>query len=181
MWPGGDFGSRGKIPAGELASLGRALIHADAPEWRELVRDVFGRVDAPPPDELVDAIVRILGVWRDDWSRRPDVVLGLPAGGFPTLTEGLVDRIADVGRLDKATLQVADGFDIAGAAELASSGEAAAWRDALSCPDPAAIEGRVVLLVVDATRSLWPITLAAALLRRSGADAVLPLVVHRLP
>jgi ATP-dependent DNA helicase RecQ len=39
----------------------------------------------------------------------------------------------------------------------------------------------VVLLVVDATRSLWPVTLAAALLRRCGAEAVLPLVVHRLP
>jgi ATP-dependent DNA helicase RecQ len=181
MWPGGDFGSRGKIPAGELASLGRALIHADAPEWRELVRDVFGGEDAPPPDELVDALVSILGVWRNDWSRRPDVVVGLPAGGFPRLTEGLVDRIADVGRLGKATLQVADGFDVGAAAELASAGEAAAWRDALSCPDAAAVEGRVVLLVVDATRSLWPVTMAAALLRRSGADAVLPLVVHRLP
>jgi ATP-dependent DNA helicase RecQ len=181
MWPGGDFGSRGRIPATEVAAPGRALIHADAPEWRDLVRDVFGRRDAPPPDELVDAVVRLLGVWRGEWSRRPDVVVGLPAGGFPKLTEGLVDRIAEVGRLDKAALRVPDGFDVAAAAELASAGEAVAWRDALSCPDPEAVEGKVVLLVVDATRSLWPVTLAGALLRRSGADAVLPLVVHRLP
>jgi ATP-dependent DNA helicase RecQ len=38
-----------------------------------------------------------------------------------------------------------------------------------------------VLLVVDATSTMWPVTVAAALLRRAGAAAVLPLVLHRLP
>jgi ATP-dependent DNA helicase RecQ len=38
-----------------------------------------------------------------------------------------------------------------------------------------------VLLVVDATSSLWPVTVASALLRRAGAAVVLPLVLHRRP
>ena len=97
---------------------------------------------------------------------------------------------ADVLTSARAVIELADELlsvanrtvisDVAAAADLASPGEAAAWRDALGCADPAAVEGKVVLLVVDASRSLWPVTLAAALLRRSGADAVLPLVVHRL-
>ena len=43
------------------------------------------------------------------------------------------------------------------------------------------VGGRVVLLVVDATSSLWPITVAAAKLREAGATAVLPLLLHQLP
>jgi ATP-dependent DNA helicase RecQ len=39
----------------------------------------------------------------------------------------------------------------------------------------------VVLLVVDASSSGWPVTVAAALLRRAGARAVLPLLLHRRP
>ena len=45
----------------------------------------------------------------------------------------------------------------------------------------AAVSGRAVLLVVDATASLWPVTVAAAVLRRAGASVVLPLVLHRRP
>ena len=38
-----------------------------------------------------------------------------------------------------------------------------------------------MLLVVDASSSLWPVTLASAVLRRAGAAAVLPLLLHRRP
>jgi ATP-dependent DNA helicase RecQ len=43
------------------------------------------------------------------------------------------------------------------------------------------VSGRVVLLVVDASSSLWPVTVGSAALRRAGADAVLPLLLHRRP
>jgi ATP-dependent DNA helicase RecQ len=46
---------------------------------------------------------------------------------------------------------------------------------------PADVHDRVVLLVVDATSSLWPVTVAAATLREAGAAKVLPLVIHRRP
>jgi ATP-dependent DNA helicase RecQ len=180
MWPGGVFGASGRIAAGELAAPGRALIHADAPEWRELVAAVFDR-DAAPPDELVDGVVGLLRAWAGQWGERPQVVVGLPAAGFPVLTEGLTRRIAEIGRMATATLSVDDRAVQAARSsrDLTSASEAAAWRDAVSVPEPEAVSGRAVLLVVDATATLWPVTIAAAVLRRAGAVAVLPLVVHR--
>lgn len=175
MWPGGAFGSRGRIPAGEQAAMGRALIHADAPEWRDLVQSVFGGADAPAPDELVDAVVKLLGSWRGDWSARPEVVIGLPAAGFRQLTESLVGRIAEIGRLPTAQLELRTVVP----RDLSSAEEAAGWRDSLSLTDPARAAGQVVMLVVDATSSLWPVTVAAAILRSAGSGPVLPLVVHR--
>jgi hypothetical protein len=67
-------------------------------------------------------------------------------------------------------------------AEMTSAEEAAYWRDRLPPESvPGDVAGRVVLLVVDATSSLWPITVASAALRRAGAHAVLPLLLHRRP
>jgi ATP-dependent DNA helicase RecQ len=65
---------------------------------------------------------------------------------------------------------------------MSSAEEATFWRDRLaSVPLPVDPAGRAVLLVVDATASLWPVTVAAALLRRAGASVVLPLLLHRRP
>ncbi len=59
MWPGGAFGSRGRIPAEEAHDEGRTLVFADAPEWRETVAALFAR-DAPAPAEVGEACVRLL-------------------------------------------------------------------------------------------------------------------------
>jgi ATP-dependent DNA helicase RecQ len=64
---------------------------------------------------------------------------------------------------------------------MGSAEEAAMWRDRLVVADESAVQGRAVLLVVDATSSLWPVTIASALLRRAGASVVLPLLLHRRP
>ena len=65
---------------------------------------------------------------------------------------------------------------------MSSSDEAAFWRDHLdAAPATGAVAGRAVLLVVDASSSLWPVTVASALLRRAGASVVLPLLLHRRP
>jgi ATP-dependent DNA helicase RecQ len=180
MWPGGAFGSRGRIPAEEAHAPGRALVYADAPEWRETVASMFTR-DAPAPEEVKEACVRLLSGWRNDWPARPEVVVGLPAAGFATLTADVADHLASVGRLGRAPIDVAAGPGAETVREMGSAEEAAMWRDRLAVPDPAAVSGRSVLLVVDATSSLWPVTVAAALLRRAGAAVVLPLVLHRRP
>jgi ATP-dependent DNA helicase RecQ len=177
IWPGGEFGSRGRIPASEQPEVGRALIFADAPEWRELVAGVCGGADAAPPDERGDAVVAPIGTWRRDWAARPEVVTGLPAAGFRELTAGLVQRVAAVGRLDTAEMSMSEPAP----ADLTSAAEAAHWARSIGVPDPPAVSGRVVLLVVDATSSLWPVTIAASKLRSEGASAVLPLVIHRRP
>lgn len=179
MWPGGAFGSRGRIPAEEMPAEGRALIHADAPEWRETVAAMFAG-DGPAPPEVQDACVRLLSGWRSSWPRRPEVVVDLPAAGFPLLTRSVADHLAEVGRLDRATVRVPPLPP--GLRDLGSAEEAAFWRDGLDLTGlEAGLAGRSVLLVVDATSTLWPITVAAALLRRTGADVVLPLLLHRRP
>ncbi len=180
MWPGGVFGSRGRIPPALMAEPGRVLVHYDAPEWRELTRQVFAADQAAPP-ELLDACVQVLAGWRHEWRARPEVVLALPADGRPILTGAVADFLARVGSLRRADL-VLDGPPAPGA-DLTSAVEAAAWRSALGLGPAAkeAIDGRTVLLVADASSSLWPLTVAAAHLRSAGATAVLPLLLHRRP
>jgi len=180
MWPGGAFGARGRIPAGLIAETGRAIVYADAPEWRELVRLTFDR-DGPPSQELRDAAVGALAHWRGSWPARPEVVVALPVAGYPLMTGGLADHLAEVGRLDRADLRVA--VDAAAFADLSSPQEAALWREAICITDDlaTAVAGKVVLLVVDASSSQWPVTVAAAHLRQAKASMVLPLLVHRRP
>jgi len=177
MWPGGDFGSRGRIPAEVMADEGRVLIHADAPEWREFIGAGL-RPETPAPQDVLDGCVALMSRWRTAWAERPEVVVGLPAAGATRLVGELTAHLAAVGRLDQASIGTPDERVPDG---LASAAEAAWWRDRLSVPaDQApAVAGRPVLLVVDASSSMWPVTLAAAALREAGASRVLPLVVHR--
>ena len=179
MWPGGAFGSRGKIPADEAHAPGRTLVFADAPEWRETVAAMFAR-DAPAPTEVTDACVRLLAEWRSSWPARPEVVVDLTATGSPLLTASVADHLAEVGRLARASL--AGPRPAPDLRDMSSSDEAAYWRDHLDVePAAGAVAGCVVLLVVDASSSLWPVTVASSLLRRAGASVVLPLLLHRRP
>jgi len=176
MWPGGAFGARGKIKADEQAEVGRTLVYADAPEWRETVAAMFER-DRPAPQVVLDACVRVLADWRSSWVARPEVVVGLPAGGYPELTASVADHLAGVGRLSRVPLEVA-GPPL-GLRDLGSPEEAAYWNGAIA--EAEGVVGRVVLLVCDASASLWPLTVAGAKLRHAGARAVLPLLLHRRP
>ena len=179
MWPGGAFGTRGRIAPDDAHEVGRTLIHADAPEWRDTVASLF-KVDAAAPEEVGEACVRLLAGWKDSWSQRPEVGVDLPAAGFPMMTASVADHVAARGRLDRASLPAPGRLPDLRA--MSSADEAAFWRDALTPGTlPAEVAGRAVLLVVDATSSLWPITVAAAALRRAGASAVLPLLLHRRP
>jgi ATP-dependent DNA helicase RecQ len=181
MWPGGAFGARGKIPAAEMPEVGRTLVFADAPEWRETIAAVFSR-DAPAPSTLTEACVRMLSSWRSSWAARPEVVVDLAAAGFPVFIGSVADHVASVGRLQRASLAVSGEPAADRLREMSSAEEAAFWRDHLDTSAlGASVEGRAVLLVVDATSSLWPITVASAVLRRAGASVVLPLLVHRRP
>src|SRR4051794_15380296 len=179
MWPGGAFGAKGRIPADQAHEPGRTLVFADAPEWREAVSRMFAH-DAAAPPEVLDACVRLLSGWRESWSTRPQVVVDLPAAGMSTLTASVADHLAEVGRLDRASLPPPSSApDLR---QLSSADEAAFWRDHLDgAADPGAVRGRAVLLVVDASSSLWPVTVGAAVLRRAGASSVLPLLLHRRP
>ena len=177
MWPGGEFGARGRIPAHLLAEVGRVLVHADAPEWADTLA-AAGQGDQQAWGELADGCVGVLSRWRTDWPARPQVAVALDTGAYPGLAEQVAGHLATVGRLQVSSLTVDAGAEVPGR-EVPSDREAAYWRSALAVPDADAVAGQTVLLVVDATRSQWAVTVAAATLRESGAAMVLPLVVHR--
>jgi ATP-dependent DNA helicase RecQ len=177
MWPGGAFGARGRIQPAEAAEEGRVLIHADAPEWSEAIAAMRAG-DAVADHEVREAAVRVLAGWSSRWVARPQVVVSLAAAGRQALAGSVADHLAQVGRLARADLPVTGSPP----PDLASAEEAAWWREALAPavgPVTTEVAQRCVLLVVDATASGWPVTVAAAHLRRAGAVHVLPLVVHR--
>ena len=172
MWPGGEFGRRGRISADLLAEPGRVLAHADAPEWVEVLAAARNG-DERALAELGDAAVATLAAWVRDTGIRADVIVSLRLTGT-VLAETLADHLRKVGKRESDSFSVRMGdppTDATGAVE------AAYWRDHLG--DPPDVAGRAVLLVVDANGSGWPITLAAAALREAGATAVLPLLIHR--
>ncbi|MBM7367955.1 RecQ family ATP-dependent DNA helicase [Gordonia hydrophobica] len=172
MWPGGEFGSRGRIPAAAMAEPGRILAFADAPQWREVLD--AAKAGAPDAvDRLADAAVAVVAQWGRTSGVRPDVIfsLDLTGGG---LAEALAQRLRQVGRRPGDVVPVQGGQRPG--REATGATEAAYWRDRIG-PMPA-VSG-AVLLVVDETSSGWPVTLAAAALRESGASAVLPLLIHR--
>ncbi len=199
MWPGGTFGRRGRIPAAEAAAEGRVLVQMDAPEWQHVARDCLDRPgDAPP--ELLEGLVDVLVRWRPQWRRRPDLVVSFATrhaapneavGGdadegavgprpYPIAAQAAA-HLGAVGQLEVVDWPVRPPAP--GGERPSGAREAAAWQERLDATGPpgAEVDGRCVLLVVDATASGWPVTLAAAALRRAGADEVLPLVIRREP
>ena len=173
MWPGGVFGAKGRIPTHLAAEPGRVLIHADAPEWADTLASAR-RGDDDAVEQVCAAAVRTLSRWRSEWAARPEVAVTLTITGSD-LAGRVADHLATVGSLDRAD-QPLDAVEID--REASGAEEAARWRGAMG-PAPSGISGRVVLLVMDASRSGWPVTVAAAHLRDAGADRVLPLLIHR--
>ncbi|MFC0625824.1 RecQ family ATP-dependent DNA helicase [Kribbella deserti] len=182
MWPGGSFGAKGRIPPALSAEPGRSIVFADAPEWREVIRSVFGDSGGDPAqlEALKAGCVSAMSKWKNAWSRRPEVVVGLPAAGYRRLVTEVADYLAELGRMERADLTVDGGAFTDG---MSSAEEAKVWRDGISidAETAQAFAGRSVLLVVDASSSQWPITVAAAKVREAGAAAVLPLLIHRRP
>lgn len=177
MWPGGEFGTRGKIPADLLAEPGRVLVHADAPEWSGVIT-AAGAGEPEAIEALAQASVSTLARWRDEWVARPEIAVSLQLTGTPNPVRPVTDQIATVGRLQHAVMPVAAGR--APGRDSSGGEEAAYWRDVISTDDSLrdAVHGRCVLLVADSTSTRWPVTVAAAHLRKAGARVVLPLLIH---
>ena len=171
MWPGGAFGTRGRISRDQSAEPGRVLAHADAPEWH----DVLAAARSGDPgalDELTQAAVATLGPWGRESGIRPNEIWSLGLTGS-TLADDLAGELRRIGRRGGGTFSVRPGSP---AGDANSAAEAAHWRDAIDSPGS---PSGAVLLVVDETRTGWPVTIAAQQLRAAGASAVLPLVIHR--
>ncbi len=179
MWPGAEFGTRGRIPPELMAAAGRTLAYADAPEWRDVLAQAGDTGETP--EEVLAGAVALMVEWKDAWAQRPDVVVSLPAAGVGAMAPEVAHHLATLGQLECAEWQATS--PTGDLRELSSPQEAALWRSALRVDTDlaAVVSGRTVLLVVDATSSLWPITVGAAHLREAGADGVLPLLIHQRP
>ncbi|MCW3157836.1 RecQ family ATP-dependent DNA helicase [Micropruina sonneratiae] len=172
----------GKLAPGEQAEQGRVVARLTDLGWGGPLRDLFatdadGRpVDAEVPAELGRAALRVLAGW--DWAERPAAVAWVPSLGRPRLVESLATGVARVGRLEPlGPLALNPG------AEPGRGGTNSAYRvrelwDRFGVPESMASRlGELtgpVLLVDDLIDSRWTMTVAARLLRRAGAGAVLP-------
>lgn len=177
LWPQGlTDGHSGKITG---AQVGRALLFADAPEWREAARAVAGP-DRPLDDEVVAGLVTVLTRWRSSWAERPVAIVPVPSRHHPELVGDLARRFGEVGKLP-----ILDALKATG--PTPPSGVASGLRADALLAGLHLVNGVTlptdgpVLLVDDTYRSGWTMTVAAVLLREGGVSGVLPLVVHQLP
>ena len=174
QWPQGIGGLRGRIPEQLRVQKGRALATLGGPGWGPVVRELLAS-DGPIPDELLDAVVRVLGRW--DWPQRPAWVTFVPSSRHPKLVQDLAERIAEVGRLPlhnilERTREGPPQLEMANSAHQCRN-----VHGAFTITGPIPPGG--VLLVDDTADSKWTLTVVGALLRHAGAGPIHPLVLLR--
>ncbi|MGV9888614.1 RecQ family ATP-dependent DNA helicase [Streptomyces sp. NPDC003395] len=196
MWPTGlpaiGIELKGRIPAGEQASPGRALGRLSDIGWGNRLRPLLApqTPDGPVPDDVAQAVIGVLADWAKgpggwatgapDAPARPVGVVTLASRTRPQLIGSLGARIAEVGRLPLLG-SVEYAPDTAPVARSNSAQRLKALTGTLTVPAELAdalgqAEGPV-LLVDDFTETGWTLAVAARLLRRAGAPGVLPLVL----
>ncbi|MER5575274.1 RecQ family ATP-dependent DNA helicase [Streptomyces massasporeus] len=196
MWPTGlpaiGVDLKGRIPAGEQAASGRALGRLSDIGWGNRLRPMLApqAPDGPVPDDVAKAVVDVLADWAKGpggWSPgapesgpRPAGVVTVASRTRPQLINSLGARIAEIGRLPLlgAVEYTGDAFS---GSRSNSAQRLKALDGALAVP-PALASALTeaqgpVLLVDDYTETGWTLAVAARMLRRSGAQGVLPLVL----
>ncbi|MEU1296247.1 RecQ family ATP-dependent DNA helicase [Streptomyces sp. NPDC005840] len=196
MWPTGlpavGVDLKGRIPPGEQAAEGRALGRLSDIGWGNRLRPMLAPTapDGPLPDDVAQAVVGVLVDWAKGpggWApgaaegqRRPVGVVTVASRTRPQLIGTLGARIAEVGRLPLLGSLEYTG-DITHVSRSNSAQRLKALDGALSVP-PALASALAeaqgpVLLVDDFTETGWTLAVAARMLRRAGAQGVLPLVL----
>jgi ATP-dependent DNA helicase RecQ len=198
MWPTGmpalGIDLKGRIPAKEQCSTGRALGRLSDIGWGNRLRPLLAEnaPDGPVPDDVLKAAVAVLADWArsaggwatsaPDASARPVGVVAVPSLARPQLVASLAQGIATIGRLPLLGTLAYTGPSGAHAARRSNSAQRLrALSGTFTVPeDLAAALARTpgpVLLVDDYTDSGWTLAVAARLLRQSGSDQILPLVL----
>lgn len=198
MWPTGlaavGVDLKGRIPAGEQASTGRALGRLSDIGWGNRLRPMLTpqTPDGPVPDDVAKAVVDVLADWAKgpggwasgaaDAQARPVGVVTMPSHTRPQLIQSLGSRIAEIGRMPLlGSLEYAPGTDTSHASRSNSAQRLRALDGTLTVPaalaEALAEAGGPVLLVDDLTDSGWTLAVASRMLRRAGAGGVLPLVL----
>ncbi|MFJ6938013.1 RecQ family ATP-dependent DNA helicase [Streptomyces sp. NPDC101132] len=198
MWPTGlpavGVDLKGRIPAGEQASTGRALGRLSDIGWGNRLRPMLapGAPDGPVPDDVTQAVVSVLADWArgpggwasgsPDAPPRPVGVVAMASRSRPVLVGSLAERIAEVGRMPLlGTVEYAAEAPPYGLPSSNSAQRVRALHEQLTVtPELAgavAAAAGPVLLVDDRSESGWTLAVAARLLRRAGAGEVFPLVL----
>ncbi|MFD8023570.1 RecQ family zinc-binding domain-containing protein, partial [Streptomyces lavendulae] len=202
MWPTGlaavGVDLKGRIPAGEQASTGRALGRLSDIGWGNRLRPMLApqTADQPVPDDVAQAVVAVLADWARgpggwatgaaDAPARPVGVVALPSRSRPLLVGSLAARIAEVGRIPLlGTLEYTDQAPEFGLPSSNSAQRVRGLHQALTVPQALAASlseaSGPVFLVDDRAESGWTLAVAARLLRRAGAKGVFPLVLALQP
>ncbi|MBO1335787.1 RecQ family ATP-dependent DNA helicase [Streptomyces sp. VRA16 Mangrove soil] len=198
MWPTGlgavGIDLKGRIPAGEQAGTGRALGRLSDIGWGNRLRPMLApqAPDGPVPDDVARAVVEVLADWAKgpggwasggaDAQPRPAGVVTMASHTRPQLIESLGAGIAQVGRMPLlGRVEYAPGSDTAHISRSNSAQRLRALDGTLTLPPELAEAlsraGGPVLLVDDFTETGWTLAMATRLLRRAGAEGVLPLVL----
>ncbi|MFE0437051.1 RecQ family ATP-dependent DNA helicase [Streptomyces nigra] len=198
MWPTGmpalGIELKGRIPAGEQCSTGRALGRLSDIGWGNRLRPLLAEngPDGPVPDDVLKAVVAVLADWArspggwapdvPDAVQRPVGVVAVPSLTRPELVGSLAREVASIGRmpfLGALTYVAEDGAHAARRSNSAQrlKGLSQAFTVSGELADALAATPGPVLLVDDYTDTGWTLAVAARLLRRSGSGEVLPLVL----
>ncbi|MEU6949317.1 RecQ family ATP-dependent DNA helicase [Streptomyces sp. NPDC046316] len=198
MWPTGlaavGVDLKGRIPAGEQSSGGRALGRLSDIGWGNRLRPLLSEQasDGSVPDDVLQAVVRVLADWAKgpggwasgapDAPARPAGVVTVASRSRPRLMDSLGQRIAEIGRMPLlGAVEYAPEAEELRISRTNSAQRVVGLHQALTVP-PALAErlgsaGGPVLLLDDLSDSGWTLAVAARLLRRSGAEGVYPLVL----
>jgi ATP-dependent DNA helicase RecQ len=187
QWPAGleRFGInvRGKMSPSELHETGRAIARFSDLGYGPRVRAAVapGATDAPVPEGLVDAAVKVLGAWRTEWPRRPIGIVAVGSVSRPELVGSFAGRIAEIGKLPAlGTVRHTGESRMTrsnSAFRLKAVFEAYVVPDDLSSRLAGDLSGEPLFLVDDYVDSGWTLTVVARALRRAGAGPIYPLVL----
>ncbi|MFG2196915.1 RecQ family ATP-dependent DNA helicase [Streptomyces sp. NPDC048639] len=198
MWPTGlaavGMNLKGRIPASEQASPGRALGRLSDIGWGNRLRPMLSAQseDGPVPRDAADAVVTVLADWAKgpggwasgapDAPSRPVGVVTLASRTRPQLIHSLGEHIAAVGKMPLlGSVAYADETTDTRVPRTNSAQRLRALDGALTVPSDLSEQLRAtpgpVLLVDDLADTGWTLAVAARLLIKAGAQAVFPLVL----
>ena len=176
MWPTGmaalGVPLTGKVR--EPSEPGRAIARLSDVGWGSRLRTLFALPDAPAPEDVLGAAVKVLAAWG--WAERPIAVVAVPSRSRPQLVASLAARIAAVGRLPLVGTLTRLRQEPAGTGRSNSAQRLCSVYEVFSAAGLSWCRGPV-LLIDDRSDTGWTIAEATRVLREAGSGPVLPFVL----